>query len=575
MGMARWSFVLVAAMAALLQGCTTSNPYDADDRAEGIMTLPIRVGVAPYRDERPFEEYFNRALSFIPVLGITAPYYYDRHDDIYRGSVVPFSEQIPGQLAARMQECGVFASVEAIPPDQPIQPGEYDVIVQGTMNRIRSKGGLYRWGLSIFGDLFWTAGVPYLSRRWELDIDYQLINGYTLEPIGEVHNESYTTGRSMFTRYYNRGRVTDLRNKLERMHDSVITWIWESKPDASSPYWAELRTEGQEYLANLRRQEELRERGTPPTFAFLSPSDDSTLRTPVMQLRWNITAPNGLKDAVLVVNNRRVDLGINAMDMARVDSAPTSIAARDLNVPLELGENSLEALVVDHRGNETTADLTITRLPAELRPTARHALLVTDGGADARQAVEDLRTVLADPMIGQFAPAEVTVLTPASLTRSGITSALRDFGLRPLAGQLAFLYLDTDGDAGTLALTADGMTLSEFVEVADSALATDEVVMLLDVDWSGEAAGPIFDQVTGAPGRWAILLSQAEGGASPVPAVANAASDLLRGDGSTRRLTLERLLDGILNALDEETAAPYLAEAYGRYDVSITMAERE
>ena len=564
--------VLLAMLAS--SSCATRNPYKVSQQKDEHTSIPLRAIVPDLEDSRGFEQYNNRTLAMIPIVGFRAGYYYDRHDDIYSGITEPFPRLVARKLAERLDEVGVFDKVTAVEPDKMTAPGDYDLIVKGRIIRMRSVGGVWRYGLSIFGDLLWSVGLPYLSRAWEIEIEYSLVDAYTGKAITSPDIIKIETGSTMFTRYVNRGKTTDLERKLTPALDGFIDALWRKAPAGTDKSWAQLRESGTDLLAARKREEELAKQGTPPTFQFIAPLEGATIRTAQVPVRWSIAAPGGLKSASLNANSTAVDLGLNAASLSRESESPRSLPVTETMVPLRMGENTLQASVTDHRGNETQATVRLNRLPAELRPKERFALLISAGGT---QGVEDLKAALVDPAAGQFAPEAVTVVNPATLTRAAIEDAIRAFGARPLTGNLAVVYLAVPANWSDLAIGDGSMKLDEFIATLSASLATSEVVLLTDINWSGtEGDQDLMDRLTDVPSRWAVLFTQRKGGPSADHLLAGVVTSLIKGaDGSTRRLTLERLLDGIINDLETKSAGVLKPESYGRFEPSLTMAERE
>lgn len=564
--------LIVALLIVGVSSCATKNRFDVMKQADKEQTVPLRVVVTDFEDKRPFEEFMNRTLSIIPIAGIRAGYFYDRHDEIYSGTTQPFRQLFGQGLAKRLEDAKVFQSVVYAPADKMPERGEYDLLITGNMNKLRSAGGFYRWGFSIFAELLWYVGIPYLDRHWEIDVDYQVVNGYTREPIGPAKNVEFETGTTFFTRYYQRGKTTDLQRKLVPVYDEFIDWFWTQQPGGNEAYWADLKTGGERLLAQQRAEAEVAKRGTPPTLTFLAPTDGETVRTPSVAVRYSIAAPNGLRGVAMAVNNNQVDLGINALSLADVTSAPRSVPPQEVNVRLKLGDNKVDALVTDHRDNKTPASMTIRRLPTALRPMERHAMVIAEGSAAAIQAGE-LQTVLSDPILGQFQAANLKTIQAERLTREAVETGLRDFGARPLAGNLVLVVVRASGNWSDLTI-GEGLPLNDFVATLQRSLATNEVVLMLDINWTGGPSDQeIGDRLENVPSRWAVLAASSNGAAAREPVLLNALAATMKGrEGDTDRLTLERLLDRLQSRLQDQGAKPGV---YGRFDPSITMVERE
>ncbi len=573
-------WLMIAVIAVVAAGCGTPNRYRIMERQAAHEPVPMRVVVTDMDDERGRTQFVNSAWTLVPIIGLWGGYVYDRHDSVHSAVLTPFPQWYQQQLAGRLSEADVFESVEYHPRDELPELGEYDLLVQGRMNELAARGAISRFGLSIFGDLLWEIGVPYLTRRWTIDVDYQIVDGVTGEVVLPHTKAELTTGRSLFTRFYRRAQVADLERKMTPVLDAFIDTVWTELPSANDSYWAELREQAEQRVAEIRREEELARRGTPPTFSFLNPSEGAQLRAPRATVRWAISAPQGLRNAGLTVNNRQVDLPLDTLSMIDPDTAPTSVPAQDLEVPLDLGENRIEALVVDHRANQTRAGLTLVRLPAALSPPNRHALLI--GGSDSpavQNGLAALAEVLEDPMLGQFGE-NVTGVRAETLSREVLEESVREFGTRPLSGELVFVYITGNGDWEDLSLGDGSITMDEFVALLGTSLATGEVVLLADIGWEGtDGTGPdIASRLEALPVRWAFVPSKAEGGELQVeegmPLFATAVVDTFRGeDGDTSRMNLERFLDVVAgNALQTGALSP---DIYGRFNPSHTMVERE
>ncbi len=573
--------LLLILIVAIMTACGGSNKFKVMDRKGQFAQVPVRVLVTDLEDKRPFEQGSNVGITMIPIFGLWGGYYQDRHDDFFGGVTIPFRRTIAKQLAKRLADAGVFAEVKYVAPDALPPKGDYDIIVTGTLNKLQSRGAYTRYGLSFIGDLLWELGLPKFNRRWVADVDFRLVNGYTGEQIGKDKKVAYATSRKWFTTYYNRGRTSDLERKTTPMYDELVDWIWTNQPKGDDEYWATLKKEGEIALAQARLVDEQAKKGTPPTFTFLSPTAGTELRGASADVRWAITAPGGLKSITLVSNNVPVALPIDVLAMANPETAPKSIAAQDVKVPLALGSNKLEALVIDHRGNDTRASMELNRLPAELNPSRRFALLIGSGSEEAKASIDAVKQVLVEPLLGQFSEENVVTLKADNLSKEELTKVAKQFGSEPLAGNLAFIYLATNGEWDGLKVGGDGMTLNELVATLTSSLATNEVVLLADIDWSG--TGPKEDisaRLPELPARWGFFTAQPNGEAMAKrdgkSLFAEAFVSTIKGkEGSTARLTLERLFDGLVVMLEDESGGKLKPAVYGRFNPSISMVERE
>lgn len=566
-------FLLAVIVASFISGCGRSDKFRIMERKTAEETIPLTALVLEFEDVRPFERSFNATLSNIPIIGIKGGFSHDRHDEIYSGSTTPFSEMLPKALVERLSESGTFSKVMYSPRNEMPEAGSYDIIIEGKINELQSRGAIIKYGFSKFADLLWYLGLPSMTRRWVIDVEYKVLDGYTLEPIAQPLDAELETKHTYFTRYYTRAKVKDLKNDIDPIYDELIAHIWEETPSGGDVYWANLREEGQGMLAEARRRQQEIERGAPPVFQFLAPPDESVVRDDSVSLRWRIDAPGGLRSAALASNNQPIDLGLDVLSLSDSATAPKSIPARALSIPLQLGENTLTAQVADHRGNDPQrVSITVTRLPREVRPVERYALLISTQAAGGSESLEDIEAVLSNQMLGQFVDDNVYTRTPASLDASEMEAALRDFASKPLAGNLALVYIRAEGDYEALTI-GDGVSLEGFIDDFQRRLATDQVVLLLDIDWSGGPGGPVNERMANLPQRWAVLATTPNGEASSDSVLADAIVEVMEGDGTTRRLTLQRFLDSVQRIINDKMG--HESDVFGRYDPDIVMVERE
>ena len=561
-------------------GCSSANPYRVMETRGQNTEIPMKVIVTSLEDVRPFDRK-PATLYWIPLLPYSS-YRFSRHDEVYPGSVEPFPRLFSRELAKRLEEAEVFANVEYVPRGEMPPLGSYDLLLTGVLDETTSRGGVSYYGLSIFGDLVWFVGLPKFTRRWDLQATLQLYDGYTGDPIGDSLPVKHSTSRRFFTRYAKEASTRDLLDKITPIWDEFIVALRKEVPSGTDEYWANLRNAGHEYVAKLERESELQRKGSPPTFSFLYPSAGAAVREPNTTVRWSATAPGGAKSLTLVVNNQAIDLGVNPLDLIREDSAPRNFPAQELTIPVRLGLNKLEALVVDHRGNETRASFELRRMPKELTPPDRFALLIGAGSREARSTVEGLAKTLKDPLVGQFASANVDLVSQDSLDADSLTAALNEFGRKPLANQLAFVYLAAPGNADDLTIGsgADAMSLQDFLAQLGRAMATEEMVVILEIDWSGAGGREFMDDLSGLSPRWAIVSS-----AGQTAPVIRSGGGFLFGktfaevleNGMTNRetLTLENVLDAVMDEVETGSGGKMVPVMEGRYRPGITMVERE
>ena len=563
----------------IISSCGGSNPFKIMQRKSEYKPIPMRVIVTDFEDKRSFEQKSNVGVTMIPIFGLWGGYSQDRHDDFY--GITPFKRTMAKQLAERLKESGAFQDVKYVPPDAIPAKGDYDVQIQGTLTKVQSRGSFTRYGVSLLGDILWELGLPKFNRRWMIEADYKLINGYTDAQIGETKQVSVATSRKWFTTYFNRGQVSDLERKTNPAYDGMIDWVWTNQPKADDVFWADLKKEGELKLAEANLAAEQARKGTPPTFTFLSPSAGASMRAANADVRWAITAPGGLKSITLVANNSPVSLPIDVLSMQNAETAPKSIAAQDVRVPLKMGTNKVEALVLDHRGNETRASIELTRLPAELNPARRYALIIGTGSEEAKASVADIKAMLTNPLLGQFPEASVQTLVADRLTKDELAKAAKQFGAEPLAGNLAFIFIATNGDWDTLKVGDGSLTLNEFVTSITSSLATREVVVVADINWTGTSSqGELASRLPEVPPTWAFFAVEPNGEATVTKdgklLAAQSLIETIHGkEGITTRLTLERLFDALIASIEDSSNGKLKPSVSGRFNPSISVVERE
>lgn len=568
------AFLICCTLLAVLSGCGRSDRFRVMEQSPERGTIPLHAVVTDLDDQRERNIRDSTGLLRIPIIYLWITYYYDRHDETYPNSTDPFGELIAKELAARMREAKVFEKVTYAPADRLPDRGEYDVLITGDLNRLARRGWKSYYGLSILGQLFQRyVPTPHLSRWWDIDVNFRMQNGFDALSLGEPTEVTFQTSSQMQSTFANFGPVDDLKTKLTPVLDEFIAAIWEEQPSPTDPSWVAIRTEGLALLERERQEAERIRRGTPPTFNFISPADGEIVRNATAPLNWAVTSPGGLKQVTMVINNRAVDLGVNPISLAVDETAPRSLPARVTNVPLQLGENKLEVLLLDHRGNQTTADMTLTRLPRELSPVNRYALLVGTDNEASRASVNHLSTVLTDPLVGQFDQASITTLSDERLNRGILEGVINTFGPRPLRGELALVHLAVAGNWADLTLAGGTMTLNEVIESLQRSLATDDVILLLDIDWSGE--GPdtrLEDRLESLPIGWVVFTATSGGGQEVRDGVSRLAvefSDVMTSREGPRSLTLETMLDTLRGRIGGNSAV------FGRYNPNLVMLERE
>ncbi len=568
----------IAASAVLTTACAGGNNFRVMEKRSQHQPIPVRAIVTDFQDERGFKVEASSGLIMVPLVPFS-PYRYERNDELFKGAVDPFRQSLAKNFAKRLSDAGLFESVQYAPDDAKPPRGEYDVELKTRMVKLDAKGGKTRFGLSFLGDILWYLGIPYYSRRWDAEMEFQLVDGYSGEPVGEPVQMKHVTGRRVYTIYGSLSAFKDLFSKSEYLWDGYVDSAWKNLDAPDSAKWASLREEGQKRLAAEARDAQQIKQGSPPVFSLLSPTDGANVRGGTTTIRWSATAPGRLKQATVAVNNQPVDIGLNAIQLADPDNAPLSVPATEVPVSLKLGPNRIDTLLIDHRGNRTTGSFTINRLPGELFPATRKGLLIGGDTDAARASVDKLAGVLGDMQLGQFPQGALTKVSASSLSSGEVLGAVSKFGANLRSGELAFIYVAGRGNGDALTLGGGDLSLESLVSSVRASLPTDEVILILDIDWEGGAGGEaIADRIGDVPSRWAFVTSSE----APAPGSTKGGMTLL-GDsiagvfegrgGREARVSLERLLDDTVTAVTSNGgAAPGVS---GRYNTSITMIQRE
>lgn len=578
------SFLLLGVMT--VAGCGGKKGFEPIPADSAYPEIPARVVVTDFRDDRILEVQTADATK--AYFHLWKNFSFTQPDTRFSAYIENFQTMFARRLAETFQESGQFAEAEYYPATDIPARGTYDVLVQGTINEATMEGQVFYYFLSLpvigtWSDVPWTFLLPKLRRGFNFDIAVQFYDGYTGDPLlEEPIVATYNTTWKTFTAYgKDEIRYDDLKLKLGGLLNEVLLGMRGTIPPGDDvAYWDGLREEGEAYLARLAREEERMKKGSPPVFQFLSPSADATIRTPEVSLSWSITAPNGLRSAALVLNDQPLSLNLNALDMADEGTAPKSVPARNTPVELAMGRNTFEARVTDHRENVTEASLEIVRMPARVRPEERYALLLASGSEEAASTVEDLASLLTDPYVGQFDDGAVEVAKANAVTMEDLEKRLFDFGIQPKAGELAFVYLALPGDT-ELKTVGDGIALNALVDTVRRSLATDEVILLLDIDWNAENADlDVLDALGELPLRWAVAVSDIEASPAMTRGGHTLFGEALIGvleeePAGSESLSLEGMLESLLERVDDLSGEEKLPEVVGRYDRNIVMVQYE
>lgn len=580
--MRRLAALLLGFVALMLtSGCGGGARYRVVEAGPAYPSIPAKVVVTDFKDERSYDKRLASTAKAAPFTFVKS-WYISRPEEAF-GGVEVFPALFARNLAANLAEGGHFSEVVYAPPDEMPEKGTYDLLLTGTLKESTARGSAYFYGLVLplgfkFSDVLWYMGAPKLTRRYDFAFDIQLYDAYTDKPLGRPISVSERTSSKSFTVYANEGKLEDMQTKIVAVWNDYLVAMHREQPSGDAQYWAALRTDGQQYLRQVRLEQDMIRRGSPPVFTFISPTDESTVRSDRTTIRWSLTSPNGLRSLALALNNEALDTGVRSVDLADMETAPRSVSARETPIRLQMGRNVIDARVTDHRGNTANAELAIHRLPRQLTPEKRFALVIGAGSAAAQETARSLASVLTDPLYGQFAESDVRVLTTPTFDPEALGTSIRAFVPYAKAGELALLYIAVPGDAqsGALGSGAQQMELRQFVESLRRSAATEEVVLLLDIDWNGRNDGVrVLDQLGDVPSRWAVGVSsnaivpaETTGGRLVFGA---AIEEILAGRaGRTDRVTLESMLDQATDRARRGAASP---EFSGRYNPNITMAE--
>jgi len=577
-------FLCVALVMA--SACGGAGRYQLRPKPESQDTIPMRVVVSDFVDEREFVR-ISPTRSNVRPLSWYKKFEYSRYEDQFPGGMEPFPTRLAKILAEDVGKTSMFDSIRYVSPAElaAMRPGDdYDLRVDGKMNTLTAKGYWRYYSLILpFGlyanDLLWVMGFPKEVRRWDVDVDLQLVDAYRNEPVGRPANVAFVTNGQVFTIYHTGpSALRDFRAKMPEVSNKFneqMAGQFSQKTDAD---WAALRQSGREFQLAQERRQQMIERGAPPSFTFISPGDGSSVREQTTTIRWAATVANGLKTISLTLNGEPLNTGIDAAALTSVTTAPDSISARDLPVQLALGDNRIEASLTDHLDNSTRASITVKRLPRVLRPERRFALLVGAGSTEAVSTVGPMEVTLRDPIHGQF--TDVIRVASTAVSRADLDDAVARFGSRALAGDLAMIYVAATGDAGNITIGTGNtaVPLADFVEMLRNSLGTEEVLLILDLDLSTGSGGSITGALQAVPARWAVVLNNS----TPTAAHKTAGEFTLgRVLGETFRqqpagresLSLEAFLDSVGNAARSTSGGMVSPDVRGRYDANITMVE--
>lgn len=570
---------------ALLVGCGGGSRYQLAERPASD-AIPVRVVVTDFIDNRPTETRTVTTARAAPFTFFNG-WHFSRPDQVYSGHIESFPRLMARMLADALEESNFVESAQHFPPDSLPERGTYDILVRGTLNSTTARGRTYFYSLVFplgfqVSDVLWYLGAPKFTRHYEMDIELQLFNGYTNEPLGAPIQVTDKTSSKIFGQYANERRLRDFQRKVVASWNDFMAQADQRYPAASDRFWANLRTEGQEFLAAQAREEERIRRGAPPVFTFIAPANNTQVRMPNVDLQWSVTAPNGLRAVEVALNGEAIELGYHSPNLQDERTAPRSVAAQQTPVALALGSNLLTATVADHRENETSAELTLMRLPRALTPETRFALVIGAGTPQVQASATALTQALRDPMIGQFRSADIQTLTSATVDPDEIRRAVTSFAPRPRAGELAIIYIAAPALAESAAIgtSASSLPLADLIDTLQRNLATEEVILVLDLDWDrADGAANVFGMLGEAPRQWAIASSSI----APAPTVSEGDAtlfgatlvELLREGRGGSNMTIELLFDTLFEEVEGRSGGQLVGDVTGRYNPNIIMAQYE
>lgn len=544
-----------------MAGCG-GNSYRIMERKNEHPTIPLKVMLRAFDEQRGREMESGINIAMIPLF-LFGRSHYDRHDEHFTDTE-PFPTGFPRLFAAHLNKVGIFESADYFSEKKLPRRGEYDLEIRGVLHVVRSRGSYWRYGLSYFGDILWYVGFPRIWRKWEVEVSFQLYDAHRKEPLEEPFVAKMKTGSTAYTIYGNRRKATDLLDDIEEIWDQYIDHLWASQPPGNDPRWVELREKGLVLVAQENR-------GVPPVLTILEPRDMARIRGESTDIRWSATVPEGIKSLQLAMNDKPLESGLDEKEFDDPMLAPRAIDSRMVSVGLDhLGINRFQLVVEDHRENREVMELRIHRLPKALQPAVRRGLLIGMDSPAARQGVEKLATVLGDPLLGQFEPESLRVLTPETLTKEDLDNSIRELASLTSAGELVWIYIAASGNSSALTIGPNKIPLPTLIQTLQRSIVTDNVILMLDIAWDS-LSSDWMDQLGDLPVRWAVLGTQSREreGVTLLSGLLHEA--MTAPDRSRSRLTLEKLLDIVLDHIPAQDN-PVLR---GRFDPGITMIERD
>ena len=242
----------------------------------------------------------------------------------------------------------------------------------------------------------------------------------------------------------------------------------------------------------------------------------------------------------------------------------------------------IEAVAMDHNNNVTELGMTVYRLPKEVRPVDRYALLIGAGSDEASANVDELRKIFANPYLGQMSEGDVVAKKFEDLTAGNLDTTISEFARMPRAGELAFVYIAAPANTSEAGLGSGGeVSLRDLQRSLEQGLATNRIVLRLDLDWDTASEDlEVVEEMGTVPASWGVLTS-AEFATPSMESngrtlFGDALVRALRGDEADfSTLTIERLFDQVLNTVATESGEKAIPDTDGRIDPNTVVVEYE
>jgi len=166
--------VVMALMTLSLVGCATRASFvykPSGPVATGAKTLPLKVAVNNFEDERQNENTNASVLYWIPLVPYSS-LTYDRPDGangFLFHSAYNFrpSEDYARAVVDELRQNGYF---EEVFQTQRQNEPNVDLIVTGKIKKSRYDAKFISYGLSVYGPVLWFLGLPVGTTHNEVDL---------------------------------------------------------------------------------------------------------------------------------------------------------------------------------------------------------------------------------------------------------------------------------------------------------------------------------------------------------------------------------------------------------------------